>query len=516
MSFAPRSPPNLRRVRLKPATDKARRPGRRGDASSGDARALSPPRDASESAEESLGSPPDPPRFARVSQGSAFETQDDRVEWDACHDSDFDFDSAQTLRRSDPRPRPRRVAPVRTRPPFPRRRPSSPRTTPRASIARSSPRGAPPRTPPRGTSAPPSTGSGPRSTPSRVPSRRDRLRTSRAASDTSTRSKVNSTRTAMLCDGSRPYPPEIPSNTRRRERNTNGARSRTGAGAGAGSGENARRTLWACIRCTAGRGTRRIFPGSSQRLSRGMSRGREGADSGAHAGTTGTNAGCRRAGRDRASRIFSRGGIFLKLVRESFTTRSRRSGVARAAWFPGHNARALTRATHHDAQGDRGSSARGHAAPRALRVGRRPTRILRPEVDRITTGAAMGFSTAVGPTSRAPVRWLPAGASAAMRTFQARPYAAAAAPPTPNAPAERQAAGWVHQRHLGRVPRVPRGQVPRRSQQRPRLLGRLPQADGCVPRSRTHLAPPSRTNRTGEAFPDSARAATPLAASPKK
>ena len=311
VSFAPRSPPNLRRVRLKPATDKARRPGRRGDASSGDARALSPPRDASESAEESLGSPPDPPRFARVSQGSAFETQDDRVEWDACHDSDFDFDSAQTLRRSDPRPRPRRVAPVRTRPPFPRRRPSPPRTTPRASIARSSPRGAPPRTPPRGTSAPPSTGSGPRSTPS-SPSRRDRLRTSRAASDTSTRSKVNSTRTAMLCDGSRPYPPEIPSNTRRRERNTNGARSRTGAGAGAGSGENARRTLWACIRCTAGRGTRRIFPGSSQRLSRGMSRGREGADSGAHAGTTGTNAGCRRAGRDRASRIFSRGGIFFE------------------------------------------------------------------------------------------------------------------------------------------------------------------------------------------------------------
>ena len=71
------------------------------------------------------------------------------------------------------------------------------------------------------------------------------------------------------------------------------------------------------------------------------------------------------------------GGYFLKLVRESFTTRSRRSGVARAAWFAGHNARALTRATHHDAQGDRGSSARGHAAPRALRVGRRPTRILR-------------------------------------------------------------------------------------------------------------------------------------------
>ena len=58
-----------------------------------------------------------------------------------------------------------------------------------------------------------------------------------------------------------------------------------------------------------------------------------------------------------------------------------------------------------------------------------------PEVDRITMGAAMGFSTAVGPTSRAPVRWLPAGASAAMRTFQARPYAAAAAPPPPpNAP----------------------------------------------------------------------------------
>ena len=55
--------------------------------------------------------------------------------------------------------------------------------------------------------------------------------------------------------------------------------------------------------------------------------------------------------------------------------------------------------------------------------------------DRITTGAAMGFSTVVGPTSRAPVRWLPAGASAAMRTFQARPYAAAAAPPRPsNAP----------------------------------------------------------------------------------
>lgn len=109
VSFAPRSPPNLRRVRLKPAsppTDKARRPGRRGDASSGDARALSPPRDASESAEESLGSPPDPPRFARVSQGSAFETRDDRVEWDACHDSDFDFDSAQTLRRSDPPPAP--------------------------------------------------------------------------------------------------------------------------------------------------------------------------------------------------------------------------------------------------------------------------------------------------------------------------------------------------------------------------------------------------------------------------
>jgi hypothetical protein len=58
-----------------------------------------------------------------------------------------------------------------------------------------------------------------------------------------------------------------------------------------------------------------------------------------------------------------------------------------------------------------------------------------PGADRITTGAAMGFSTAVGPTSRAPVRWLPAGASAAMRTFQARPYAAAAAPPPPsNAP----------------------------------------------------------------------------------
>ena len=41
VSFAPRSPPNLRRVRLKPATDKARRPGRRGDASSGCSRALS-------------------------------------------------------------------------------------------------------------------------------------------------------------------------------------------------------------------------------------------------------------------------------------------------------------------------------------------------------------------------------------------------------------------------------------------------------------------------------------------
>ena len=435
VSFAPRSPPNLRRVRLKPATDKARRPGRRGDASSGDARALSPPRDASESAEESLGSPPDPPRFARVSQGSAFETQDDRVEWDACHDSDFDFDSAQTLRRSDPPPAPPPRCP----------RPDPTAVPPAASLptpddatcehcAELAARCAAADAAARHLSA---TLNRLRSTLGAVgsPSRRDRLRTSRAASDTSTRSKVNSTRTAMLCDGSRPYPPEIPSNTRRRERNTNGARSRTGAGAGAGSGENARRTLWACIRCTAGRGTRRIFPGSSQRLSRGMSRGREGADSGAHAGTTGTNAGCRRAGRDRASRIFSRGGIFLKLVRESFTTRSRRSGVARAAWFPGHNARALTRATHHDAQGDRGSSARGHAAPRALRVGRRPTRILRPEVDRITTGAAMGFSTAVGPTSRAPVRWLPAGASAAMRTFQARPYAAAAAPPTPpNAP----------------------------------------------------------------------------------
>ena len=41
VSFAPRSPPNLRRVRLKPATDKARRPGRRGTLLPGMPRALS-------------------------------------------------------------------------------------------------------------------------------------------------------------------------------------------------------------------------------------------------------------------------------------------------------------------------------------------------------------------------------------------------------------------------------------------------------------------------------------------
>lgn len=115
VSFAPRSPPNLRRVRLKPATpptDKPRRPGRRGDASSGDARALSPPRDACEPAEEPLGSPPDPPRFARVSQGSAFETRDDRGEWDGCHDSDPDADADPPPAPRPPRPRSPRPDPT--------------------------------------------------------------------------------------------------------------------------------------------------------------------------------------------------------------------------------------------------------------------------------------------------------------------------------------------------------------------------------------------------------------------
>ena len=111
MSFAPRSPPNLRRVRLKPA-DEPRRPGRRGDASSGDARALSPPRDACDPAEEPLGSPPDPPRFARVSQGSAFETRDDRGEWDGCHDSDPDADADPPPAPHPPRPRSPRPDPT--------------------------------------------------------------------------------------------------------------------------------------------------------------------------------------------------------------------------------------------------------------------------------------------------------------------------------------------------------------------------------------------------------------------
>jgi hypothetical protein len=61
--FAPKSPPNLRRVRLKPSA--------RDDP--GAEAAPRPPRAPSAEGPASAGSPPDPPRFARLSQGSAFD-----------------------------------------------------------------------------------------------------------------------------------------------------------------------------------------------------------------------------------------------------------------------------------------------------------------------------------------------------------------------------------------------------------------------------------------------------------
>ena len=113
-----------------------------------------------------------------------------------------------------------------------------------------------------------------------------------------------------------------------------------------------------------------------------------------------------------------------------------------------------------------------------------------PEVDRITTGAAMGFSTAVGPTSRAPVRWLPAGASAAMRTFQARPYAAAAAPPTPP----------THPR------RTPSCRMSSSAAPRPRTSSPSRTSSAKIPTASPPPGPPSSGRWVRPAIPDPSRA----------
>ena len=150
------------------------------------------------------------------------------MEWDACHDSDFDFDSAQTLRRSDPARAPAALPPSGPD----RRSPAASLLTPDDATcehcAELAARCAAADAAARHLSA---TLNRLRSTLDAAESLAERqARTSRAASDTSTRSKVNSTRTAMLCDGSRPYPPEIP-RTLAVESGT-----RTGLGPGPGRG----------------------------------------------------------------------------------------------------------------------------------------------------------------------------------------------------------------------------------------------------------------------------------------